>query len=153
MVAPATPRRFQVWRVELDPTRGSEIAKTRPCVVVSPDAANRFLRTVLVVPLTHTRKRYPTRVNCTFRAEAGQVALDQIRAVDTGRLVKQLGELDEATGREVCAVLGEMFAWQFKSLLLNSLCVVRSEYTAAHVRHCERSRRHYSECRYTQSCL
>ncbi|GAA4361989.1 type II toxin-antitoxin system PemK/MazF family toxin [Hymenobacter saemangeumensis] len=111
MVSAAYPRRFEVWLVTLDPTLGSEIAKTRPCVVVSPDAANKFLRTVLVAPLTHTQKRYPTRVNCTFQQQPGQVALDQLRAVDTVRLVKHLGELEEATGREVCAVLGEMFAW------------------------------------------
>lgn len=111
MVAPAAPRRFEVWLVNLDPTMGSEIAKTRPCVVVSPDVANKFLRTVLIAPLTHTRKRYPTRVDCQFQQQTGQVALDQIRAVDTVRLVKQLGQLEEATGRAVCAVLGEMFAW------------------------------------------
>ena len=111
MVTPASPRRFEVWLVSLDPTVGSEIAKTRPCVVVSPDAANKFLRTVLVAPLTHTPKRYPTRVDSLFQQQSGQVALDQLRAVDTVRLVKQLGTLDEATGRAVCAVLGEMFAW------------------------------------------
>lgn len=111
MVAPRYPRRFEVWLVNLDPTVGSEIAKTRPCVVISPDAANKFLRTVLVAPLTHTQKRYPTRVDCQFQQQPGQVALDQIRAVDTVRLVKQLGQLEEATGRAVCAVLGEMFAW------------------------------------------
>ena len=105
------PRRFDVWLVSLDPTVGSEIAKTRPCVVVSPDVANQFLRTVLVAPLTYTQKRYPTRVDCQFQQQPGQVALDQIRAVDTVRLVKRLGQLEEATGRAVCAVLGEMFAW------------------------------------------
>lgn len=110
MVA-APPRRFDVWLVALDPTPGSEIAKTQPCVVVSPDAANKFLRTVLVAPLAHAQKRYPTRVDCQFQQQSGQVALDQLRAVDTVRLVKQLGELEEATGRAVCAVLGEMFAW------------------------------------------
>ena len=111
MVAPTYPSRFEVWLVSLDPTVGREIAKTHPCVVVSPDAANKFLRTVLVAPLTHTPKRYPTRVDCQFQQQPGQVALDQLRAVDTVRLVKQLGTLDEATGRAVCAVLGEMFAW------------------------------------------
>ena len=105
------PRRFEVWLVSLDPTVGSEITKTRPCVVVSPDVANKFLRTVLVAPLTHTQKRYPTRVDSLFQQQPGQVALDQLRAVDTVRLVKRQGTLDEATGRAVCAVLGEMFAW------------------------------------------
>ena len=109
MVTP--PRRFDVWLVNLDPTVSSEIAKTRPCVVVSPDAANKFLRTVLVAPLTHTAKRYPTRVDSAFQQQPGQVALDQIRAVDTVRLVKRLGQLEEDAGRAVCAVLGEMFAW------------------------------------------
>lgn len=111
MVTAAFPQRFEVWLVTLDPTVGSEIAKTRPCVVVSPDAANKFLRTVLVAPLTHTRKRYPTRLDCEFQQQPGQVALDQLRAVDTVRLVKQLGALDETTGKAVCALLGEMFAW------------------------------------------
>ena len=105
------PRRFDVWLVSLDPTVGSEIAKTRPCVVVSPDVANQLRRTVLVAPLTYTQKRYPTRVDCQFQQQPGQVALDQIRAVDTVRLVKRLGQMEEATGRAVCAVLGEMFAW------------------------------------------
>ncbi len=105
------PHRFEVWLVSLDPTVGSEIAETRPCVVVSPDAANKFLRTVLVAPLTHTAKRYPTRVDSQFQQQPGQIALDQIRAVDTSRLVKKLGTLEESTGRAVCEVLREMFAW------------------------------------------
>lgn len=110
MVA-APPRRFDVWLVALNPTLGSEMPKTRPCVVVSPDVANQFLRTVLVAPLTHTQKRYPTRVDCQFQQQPGQVALDQLRAVDNVRLVKRLGTLEEAAGRAVCVVLGEMFAW------------------------------------------
>ena len=67
MVALRAPRRFDVWLVSLDPTVGSEITKARPCVVVSPDMANKFLRTVLVAPLTNTQKRYPTRVDCQFQ--------------------------------------------------------------------------------------
>ena len=104
------PRRFEVWLVNLDPTVGSEISKTRPCIVVSPNAVNKFLRTVFVAPLTHTQKAYPTRINCQFK-QPGQVALDQIRAVDKIRLVKKLGALEETTAREVCTVLGELFAW------------------------------------------
>ena len=110
MVA-AQPRRFEVWLVNLDPTVGSEIAKTRPCVVVSPDAVNKRLRTTLIAPLTHTQKRYPTRVDCHFKQQPGQVALDQIRSVDKVRLVKKLGALEEVAARAVCAVLGELFAW------------------------------------------
>ena len=105
------PRRFEVWLVNLDPTVGSEISKTRPCIVVSPNAVNKFLRTVLVAPLTHTQKAYPTRINCQFKQQPGQVALDQIRAVDKIRLVQKLGALEEITAREVCTVLGELFAW------------------------------------------
>ena len=103
--------RFEIWLVELDPTRGSEIAKTRPAVVVSPDVVNRHLRTVLVAPLTSTLKGYPTRVASTFQGKAGEIALDQTRAVDQQRLVKRLGTLDDATARQVCATLQRLFAY------------------------------------------
>jgi mRNA interferase MazF len=102
--------RFDVHLVELDPVRGSEINKVRPCVVVSPDEMNHHLRTVIVAPMTTTIRGYPSRVTCRFRRKQGEVVLDQIRAVDSARLVKRLGALDAATGGRVLAVLGEMFA-------------------------------------------
>jgi len=102
--------RFDVYLVSLDPTVGSEIRKTRPCVVVSPDEMNRHIRTVIVAPLTRTGASYPTRVACRFRGKAGQVVLDQLRTVDRARLARKRGRLDAETGARVLAVLGEMFA-------------------------------------------
>ncbi len=110
MVAPGTPRRFDVYLVTLDPAVGREIKKTRPCLVVSPDEMNRFIRTVIVVPMTTRGRPYPTRVPCRFKGKVGQVVLDQLRTVDTERLVKRLGTIDAATRASVLRVLGEMFA-------------------------------------------
>lgn len=103
--------RFDVWLVSLDPTQGSEIAKTRPCVVVSPDVVNQRLSTVLVAPMTSTRKAYPTRVNCQFSGQEGQVALDQTRSVDKTRLVKRLGRLDELVCEQICQTLIALFTY------------------------------------------
>jgi mRNA interferase MazF len=103
--------RFEVWLVSLDPTRGSEIAKTRPCIVISPDSVNQYLNTVIVAPLTSTRKPYPTRVNCQFDGRDGQVALDQERSVDKSRLVKKIGRLDETVNRQICTTLVAMFTY------------------------------------------
>jgi len=102
--------RFDVYLVSLDPTVGSEIKKTRPCLIVSPDEMNRHIRTVIIAPMTTKGRQYPTRVPCRFRGKAGQVVLDQIRTVDAERLVRKLGRLDADTGIKVLAVLGEMFA-------------------------------------------
>ena len=102
--------RFDVYLVSLDPTVGSEIKKTRPCLIVSPDEMNRHIRTVIIVPMTTKGRPYPTRVSCRFRGKAGQVVLDQIRTVDAARLSRKLGRLDTDTGAKVLAVLGEMFA-------------------------------------------
>jgi mRNA interferase MazF len=103
------PKRDEVWLVSLDPTLGSEIQKTRPALVVSPDEANEFLRTVIVAPMTTTERPYPTRVGITFQSKRGQVALDQIRAVDRQRLVRKLGMAPSKTAHSVSAVLVEMF--------------------------------------------
>ena len=102
--------RFEVYLVSLDPTVGSEIKRTRPCLVISPDEMNRHIRTVIVAPMTTKGHQYPTRVPCRFRGKAGQVVLDQIRTVDAARLVRKVGRLDADTGLKVLAVLGEMFA-------------------------------------------
>jgi mRNA interferase MazF len=96
--------------VDLDPTRGSEIRKTRPCLVVSPDEMNHHLRTLIVAPMTTGGRPYPSRVPCTFQQVAGHVALDQLRTVDAERLVKRLGTLEPATLGAVLAVLQEMFS-------------------------------------------
>ncbi|MEX2582562.1 MAG: type II toxin-antitoxin system PemK/MazF family toxin [Gemmatimonadota bacterium] len=103
-------RRFEVHLVNLDPTIGSEIQKTRPCLVISPDEINRHVRTVIVAPMTTAGRAYPTRVRCTFEGKVGQIVLDQIRTVDKARMVKRLGEINSSTQDEVLAGLAELFA-------------------------------------------
>ena len=102
--------RFEVHQVNLDPTVGSEIRKSRPCVIVSPDEMNRHLRTVIVAPMTTHGRSYPTRVAITFAGINGQVVLDQMRTVDKVRLIRQLGTLDGRASQQVLEVLAEMFA-------------------------------------------
>jgi mRNA interferase MazF len=102
-------KRFEVYLVNLDPTIGSEIQKTRPCLVISPDEMNEHIATVIVAPMTTKGRDYPTRVNCQFQEKDGQVVLDQIGTVDKLRLVKNLGKIDVGTQRDVLAVLTEMF--------------------------------------------
>ncbi|MGI8510735.1 MAG: type II toxin-antitoxin system PemK/MazF family toxin [Gemmatimonadaceae bacterium] len=104
------PIRGDVYLIELDPTRGSEIRKTRPCLVASPDELNRHLRTVIVAPMTTGGQLYPWRVPCRFRNTRGSVALDQLRTVDRERLVKRLGALSANTLSEVLSKLSELFA-------------------------------------------
>jgi mRNA interferase MazF len=104
-------RRFEVWLVNLDPTIGSEIKKTRPAIIVSPDITNKYLNTIIIAPLTSTIKPYPTRVTCIFQKKQGQVVLDQVRTVDKARLVKRLGKMDEKTNRVVCEVLYQLFKY------------------------------------------
>ena len=103
------PRRDEVWLIALDPSRGSEIRKTRPCLIVSPDEMNESLQTAVVAPMTTTLRTYPTRVSVTFRGRAGQVALDQLRAVDRQRLVRRLGTVSTKAAAEVSGLLVEMF--------------------------------------------
>jgi mRNA interferase MazF len=103
------PSRGEVYLVELDPTRGSEIRKTRPCVVVSPDELNHHLRTSIVAPLTTAGRPYPFRVACRFAGKRGHVVLDQVRTVDHERLKKRLGALSSGTMADVLRILGEMF--------------------------------------------
>ena len=102
--------RGEVHLVRLDPTLGSEIHKTRPCVIVSPDDLNAHLRTVIVAPLTSGGRAYPWRVRCRFQQRSGYVILDQVRTVDRDRLVKRLGALPSQTLTDVLAALREMFA-------------------------------------------
>jgi mRNA interferase MazF len=102
--------RFDVWLVNLDPTIGSEIKKTRPCLIVSPDEMNRHISTVIVAPMTTKGRPYPTRVPCRFQGKAGQIVLDQLRTTDKARLVKRLGQIGGKTQQATLTVLGEMFA-------------------------------------------
>ena len=104
------PRLDEVWLVSLDPTQGSEIRKTRPCVVVSPDEANRHLRTVIIASLTTSERLYPTRVPVVFQDKHGQVAVDQLRAVDRERLTRKLGKIPPKTAQAISTLLVEMFA-------------------------------------------
>ena len=103
-------RRFDVFLVALDPTIGSEIKKTRPCVIVSPDEMNAHISTVIVAPMTTKGRPYPTRVPCRFRGKAGQIVLDQLRTVDKARLLKALGRISGPAQEQVLSALAEMFA-------------------------------------------
>jgi mRNA interferase MazF len=102
--------RFDIYLVNLDPTVGSEIKKTRPCLVVSPDEMNHNIRTVIVAPMTTKGRDYPTRVPCRFQNTRGQVVLDQIRTIDRERLVRKVGRLGIKPAGRVLSVLAEMFA-------------------------------------------
>jgi mRNA interferase MazF len=102
--------RFEIWQVELNPTKGKEINKTRPCVIISPDEL-ASLGTVIVAPMTSKGFAYPSRVRCTFDGKDGLILLDQLRTVDKSRLVKQLGTLETATQMQVCHKLQELFAY------------------------------------------
>ena len=102
--------RFDIWLVNLDPTVGSEMQKTRPCLIVSPDDLNLEIRTVIVAPLTSAGKIYSYRTACLFQRRNGWVALDQLRTVDKSRLQKRLGRIEVATQKAVLAILAEMFA-------------------------------------------
>jgi mRNA interferase MazF len=102
--------RSEVYLVNLDPTIGSEIKKTRPCLVISPDEMNHFIRTVIVAPMTTKGRLYPTRIPCRFQGTDGLVVLDQIRTVDSARLAKKLGTIDPETMTAVLERLQEMFS-------------------------------------------
>ena len=102
--------RFDVFLISLDPTRGSEIKKSRPCLVVSPDEMNRHIKTVIVAPMTTKGHDYPTRVACTFQGKHGQVVLDQIRTVDKSRLLRRLGTIPALVQHKVLETLQGMFS-------------------------------------------
>ena len=102
--------RGDVFLVSIDRARGREIPKTRPCVVVSPDELNDALSTVVVAPMTTGGHAYPFRIACRFQKQAGFVVLDQLRTVDTNRLLRHLGRLSAPTQRKCLAALREMFA-------------------------------------------
>ncbi len=104
------PRRGDVYLISLDSTRGSEIRRTRPCVVVSPDELNDHLETFLVAPMTTGGHSYPFRIRCRFRDRSGYVVADQLRTIDRVRLVRRLGKLSAGTMDAVLTVLQRMFA-------------------------------------------
>jgi len=104
-------KRFDVYLVNLDPTVGSEIQKTRPCLVISPDEMNRNTRTVIIAPMTSAEKEYPTRVSCTFQKKKGQIVLDQLRTIDKIRLIKKLGAIDSKDQLNAISILQRLFAF------------------------------------------
>jgi mRNA interferase MazF len=103
-------KQFEIFEVELNPAVGAEIQKRRPCLIISPNAMNKHLNTVIVAPLTHTIKGYPSRVFCNLNNQPGEIVLDQIRAVDKIRLKNKRGSLDEPTAVKVKAILQTMFS-------------------------------------------
>ena len=103
-------RRFEIWLVQLDPTQGSEIRKTRPCVVLSPDEMSA-LQTALIAPMTSKGFAFPTRISCTFQGKKGLILLDQMRAVDKARLIKKLGVISRSTQGKIISCLQELFAF------------------------------------------
>jgi mRNA interferase MazF len=100
---------YQIILVNLDPTIGSEINKTRPCVVISPDEMNKFLRTIVIAPMTTSSKNYPTRVEVKHENKIGWIVLDQIRTIDRLRVVKTLGRLTKPEIKEVKSILKETY--------------------------------------------
>jgi mRNA interferase MazF len=103
--------RFDVYTVTLDPTLGSEIKKTRPCTIISPDEMNRYISTVIIAPMTTTKKKYKSRLNIKFQGKDNQIVLDQIRTVDKRRLIKKIGRLTPRDSMSVCNLLTEMFTY------------------------------------------
>jgi len=103
--------RFDVYLINLDPTVGSEIQKTRLCLIISPDEMNRHINTVIVAPMTTTGKKYPTRIACQFKRKKGFIVLDQIRTIDKTRLIKNLGTIDSEAQLKVITVLQRLFAF------------------------------------------
>ena len=110
MVERKPVQRFEVHLISLDPTKGSEIQKTRPCLIISPNEMNKHIRTVIIAPMTSTIKNYPTRVTTTFQGKKGQIVLDQIRTVDKSRLIKNLGSISKTAEEKTLSVLQEIFA-------------------------------------------
>ena len=102
-------KQYQIVLVNLDPTIGSEIKKTRPCVIISPDEMNKFLRTIIVAPLTTTSRKYPTRIEVKHDRKIGWIVVDQIRTIDKQRIIRILGRLSQPEIKELKSVIKETF--------------------------------------------
>ena len=102
--------RFDILLVSFDPSQGYEIKKTRPCVIVSPNEMNKYIKTIIVAPMTSRIKNYPTRISVVFEGKGGTIALDQIRTIDKSRIIRKLGTLDTKTATLVLEILGKMFS-------------------------------------------
>ncbi len=103
-------QRFDIWLVQLDPTQGSEIKKTRPCVVISPDEMSS-LKTAIVAPMTSKGFGFPTRVQCNFQGKQGLILLDQLRAVDKSRLIQKIGVISKSAQNKIINCLQKLFAF------------------------------------------
>ena len=99
---------YDVYLVNLDPTQGSEIQKTRPCLVISPNEMNHFINTIIIAPMTTKSHKYPTRIEINFENKNGWIVLDQIRTIDKSRLIKKMGKIDKKTIQKVKDTLREM---------------------------------------------
>ncbi|MDA3911190.1 MAG: type II toxin-antitoxin system PemK/MazF family toxin [Bacteroidales bacterium] len=102
-------KQYKIVLVNLDPTIGSEIKKTRPCVIISPDEMNKFLRTIIVAPMTTTSRKYPTRIEVKHDRKIGWIVIDQIRTIDKQRVIKVLDRLTQAEIKELKSVIKETF--------------------------------------------
>ncbi len=102
--------RGDVYLVDLNPTKGAEIRKTRPAVIISPDEMNNTLKTIIIAPLTSTIRAYPFRVDCTFQKKNGQIALDQIRSLDKKRLIKNVGKFSTSKINSILSKLSMIFS-------------------------------------------
>ncbi len=101
-------KQYSIYWVNLDPVIGSDVSKTRPCVVISPDDMNKYLKTVIIAPLTHTLKQYPSRVGCKVSGESGMIMLDQLKTVDKTRLTGFIGKLKKNESEKIKEVINEM---------------------------------------------
>ncbi len=101
-------KQYSIYWVSLDPVVGSEVSKTRPCVIISPDDMNKYMKTVIIAPLTHTLKQYPSRIACTVDGEKGMIMLDQIKTVDKTRLSSFMGKLRKPESDRIKEVINEM---------------------------------------------
>jgi mRNA interferase MazF len=102
--------RFDILLVSFDPSQGHEIKKTRPCVIVSPNEMNKYIKTLIVAPMTSKIRNYPTRIPLVFESKEGTIALDQIRTIDKSRIIRNLGTLDTKIANTVLETLGKMFS-------------------------------------------
>ncbi|MCB2221087.1 MAG: type II toxin-antitoxin system PemK/MazF family toxin [Bacteroidetes bacterium] len=102
-------KQYQIVLVNLDPTIGSEIKKTRPCVIISPDEMNKHLRKIIVAPMTTTSRKYPSRIEVKHEQKIGWIVIDQIRTIDKQRIIKVLGRLSQPEIKEVKSVIKEAF--------------------------------------------
>lgn len=102
-------KQYDIIIVNLNPTKGSEIKKTRPCVIVSPNEINNFLKTIIICPVTSQSKSYPTRIDFELEGNINSIAIDQIRTIDKSRVIKNIGKLDRNTIEKVKSVMQETF--------------------------------------------